>query len=163
MRDPFHLFRPGTWSVMAAALLFVSLLSAHAEERPLAAWAGVYRSPASACGAIVTGADCPAVTVDGHPMTMIVRQPSNADFAVTTCQVLTPAGAKFAEVGGHNLALAPRKIQRIVVIGDTGCRLKGTQGAGLQRPAKVALFHHDQERRRQASRLDRSCRRLLLS
>jgi len=101
----------------------------------LAAWAEFTGSGLSV-RAIVSGTDCPVATVDGRPLVLSVRQSSSSDFPVTTCQASTPARAKFAVVGPEKLALAPRKLRRIVVIGDTGCRLKGTQIQDCNDPLK---------------------------
>jgi hypothetical protein len=111
---------------LLAGLAISSAGAAHAQQQPLAAWAE-FTGAGVSVRAIVNGSACPAASVDGHPLPMIVRLPSTDEFPVTTCQASTPPGAKSADVGGRKLALAPRKIQRIVVIGDTGCRLKGAQ------------------------------------
>jgi hypothetical protein len=67
---------------------------------------------------------------------MTVRQAASPEFPVTVCQAATPSGASVATVGGRTLALAPRKVSRIVVIGDTGCRLKGEQIQDCNDPQK---------------------------
>jgi hypothetical protein len=107
-------------------LLALGWSVAGAQEHAVATWAE-FTGSGTSVRAIVSGNECPAASVDGKPLRLIVRQASTADFPVTTCQGVPPAGAKFATVGGEKLALAPRKLKRIVVIGDTGCRLKGAQ------------------------------------
>jgi hypothetical protein len=107
-------------------LMLAAALFARAQTAPLAAWAE-FTGDGVSLRAIVNGPDCPAANVDGKPLAMTVRQASGVEFPVTTCQAMTPAGAKSASVGGQAIALAPVKLNRIVVIGDTGCRLKGTQ------------------------------------
>jgi len=116
-------------------LLLPGLRRAGAAEHPLAAWAE-FTSSGISVRAIVSGSDCPAASVDGKPLILRVREVASADFPVTTCQASTPAGARFAMVGGEKLALAPRKLKRIVVIGDTGCRLKGNQIQDCNDPLK---------------------------
>jgi len=51
-----------------------------------------------------------------------------SEFAVLTCEAIVPAGARRAAVDGHRLALLRAPVTRIVVIGDTGCRIKGSVG-----------------------------------
>jgi hypothetical protein len=68
---------------------------------------------------------CPTVTVDGAPQAMTVRAAADAAFPEPLCQLKLPADARRAEIGGRPLPLPPRRIDRIVVMGDTGCRLKG--------------------------------------
>ena len=108
------------------ACLLLYAVAASAEEHPVRAWAELTGEGVS-LRAIVSGEDCPVATVDGKPLTMTVRQAANHEFPVTTCQAATPAGAKSAAIAGQTLALAPRRLQRIVVIGDTGCRLQGDE------------------------------------
>ena len=47
---------------------------------------------------------------------------------VLVCEHVLPAGAMRASVGGHTLPLLGREARRIVVIGDTGCRVQGGEG-----------------------------------
>ena len=96
--------------------------------------------------AITTAATCPAITVDGVAQPMTVRAPAitqvdtngqystgsksvpvKADFAVLTCEFRIPDTARSAIVNGQALKLlnSTTALNRIVVIGDTGCRIKG--------------------------------------
>jgi len=74
---------------------------------------------------ITEASACPAATADGHPLRLAVRQASSAAFPVTTCQATPPAAARTLTVAGVTLATMPAHLERIIVIGDTGCRLKG--------------------------------------
>jgi hypothetical protein len=89
---------------------------------------------------ISSAAACPAIAIDGvtHPMSVraapgtdalraTVSPPANSKpsaFPVLTCEAVIPAGAQQAAVGAQVLALPKATPRRIVVIGDTGCRLK---------------------------------------
>ncbi|WP_337190960.1 metallophosphoesterase [Qipengyuania algicida] len=94
----------------------------------------------------VTEADqCPSLNLDGKTHDMAVRagpaiEPkrptaSPADlskpsrFPVLTCEARIPAKVRSATVGRHRLALPKVNANRIVVIGDTGCRLKAADDA----------------------------------
>lgn len=90
--------------------------------------------------ALTLGADCPAIVMDGRSSPMAVRAPAGAAplrttrsdpadskpsvFARTVCEALIPASVRRAAIDGAPLPLPPARITRIVVIGDTGCRLK---------------------------------------
>ena len=90
--------------------------------------------------AIVDGPACPDIRIDGRRRPMGVRAapaalsqrptasaPQNAkpsDFPVLTCEARVPGMARRAEIAGRRLPLPPGRIDRIVVIGDTGCRIK---------------------------------------
>ena len=82
---------------------------------------------------------CPAITVDGAsrpmalraaPATLALRgNPAKdgikpAAFPLRTCEADLPPGAASASVLGRVLPLPRAEPRRIVVIGDTGCRLK---------------------------------------
>jgi hypothetical protein len=111
---------------MAMSWLAAGWCSAQTIGKPIAAWAE-FTGDGVSIRAITSEAACPAVTVDGKPLAMTVRLASSSEFPVTTCQAVAPASAESARVGGEKLALAARQVKRIVVIGDTGCRLKGVQ------------------------------------
>ena len=69
--------------------------------------------------------DCPAIAIDdGTPVPMKPRLPVPKGFQ-PVCEFLIPAAAKSAAAGSQQLALPVPDPSRIVVIGDTGCRLKG--------------------------------------
>ena len=83
---------------------------------------------------------CPVITVDGksQPMTLRVaaatvsQRPTASDvehskpsqFPITTCEFALPRNASSAKIGGTKLKLPNAEPRRIVLIGDTGCRMK---------------------------------------
>ncbi|TRZ64389.1 MAG: hypothetical protein D4S02_10865 [Rhodocyclaceae bacterium] len=101
--------------------------------------------------AITTGTACPQIPVDGFSQAMLVRAPAatqvdtsaqfatgsrtipvKADFNVLTCEFKIPDTARTAIVNGQALKLvnSASNINRVVVIGDTGCRIKGPAAFG---------------------------------
>ena len=85
---------------------------------------------------------CPSLLVDGRATPMRVRvphspiparagqpnsPPSPPSTAVLTCEAPIAAGTARASVLGRPLPVPKAEPQRIVVIGDTGCRLKGRE------------------------------------
>ncbi|MEP6867660.1 MAG: metallophosphoesterase [Novosphingobium sp.] len=94
---------------------------------------------------ITTTEGCPSLVVDGAAMAMHSRAAAGTEplrptesslanskpsaFPVITCEADVPKGARRAAVEGHDLPLPAPVIRRIVVIGDTGCRLKATDNA----------------------------------
>ncbi len=75
----------------------------------------------------VNGA-CPTVELDGegYPMNPRATAPPPGFETVRVCEYTIPAGTASATVDGQPLALPPPAPQKIVVVGDTGCRVKGT-------------------------------------
>jgi len=85
--------------------------------------------------ALVAAASCPELLADGVPVPMQTRaepgvaplrphQGKPADFPIRACEAPLPAGAHAATVAGRPLPLPVARVQRIVVLGDTGCRIK---------------------------------------
>jgi predicted phosphodiesterase len=56
---------------------------------------------------------------------MRIREAKSDAFPVTTCQATVPAGVREVRVAGIVLKSRPAHLQRIIILGDTGCRLKG--------------------------------------
>jgi hypothetical protein len=68
---------------------------------------------------------CPKAVVDGRAATMGVRAQASAEFPAV-CSLALPAGAGSVEVDGQRLPLPPTAApRRIVILGDTGCRVRG--------------------------------------
>ena len=94
--------------------------------------------------AITSEAVCPTLTADGATLAMSVRAgPATAPlrktlsgpelskpsaFPVLTCEAVAPMSVSHLKLAGADLPLPPARVDRIVVIGDTGCRLKASDG-----------------------------------
>ncbi len=68
--------------------------------------------------------DCPYIQINGASRPMAMRQPIPIGFH-PACEFALPPGTKSASVNGRALMLPRKNPARIVVIGDTGCRIKG--------------------------------------
>jgi hypothetical protein len=91
------------------------------------AWVELGEGGRAIARVVVSGpADCPNAEVDGASLAMSPRQPAPEGFR-PVCEVALPAGARSARVKGQVLALPHPDPSRIVVIGDTGCRIKGAE------------------------------------
>lgn len=91
------------------------------------AWVELGEGGRSMARVVVTAAaDCPSAEVDGKSLPMTPRSPVPEGFR-PVCEAILPAGATSARVKGQTLALPHGEPSRIVVIGDTGCRIKGTE------------------------------------
>jgi len=96
------------------------------ERAEIRAWVEL-ASQGAIARAIVTGsgASCPELMVDGSPQPMTARSAPQACFEVLVCEAPIPAGASSVSVGSTTLPLPPKSLEKIAIIGDTGCRLKG--------------------------------------
>ena len=129
------------WVLAALAMM----VPAAAPALPLAA-AYVVMGEGGAIARVVTAEpQCPSIRIDGRDTPMKVRfdkgtsplrptasTPENSKpsvFPVLTCEKPISAGARRVSVGGTRLPVPKRDVRRIVVIGDTGCRLKAADSA----------------------------------
>ena len=147
--------------VVAVALLAVAGCSRAdpakpPEMAPTADQAWVELTDRGAEARLITAtAACPAATIDGKTTPMTQRAGPSADFPLTICEVPLPPGARQASVRGAVLPLPSAEPKRIVIFGDTGCRLKGDDIQNCDRPqgqtpkdwpfarvAELAAAHH---------------------
>jgi hypothetical protein len=112
--------------IFLASLLFAFPAAAQAQDSTiLSQWVQLAPGGASEVRIVTSAATCPALTVDGASLPTTERAPPNAYFAVHLCAATLPANAKTATLNGVALPLFHTKPQRIMVFGDTGCRIKG--------------------------------------
>ena len=108
-----------------------------------AAWVVIGAQGQPVARVITTAPDCPALMLDGKGVAMQVRarpatlaqRPLNAassamssekpaQFPVLTCEAEIKPGVVSASVAGHKLPMPKSLPLKILVLGDTGCRLK---------------------------------------
>jgi hypothetical protein len=125
-------------AVLAAALASIVAGGAKAEVRSSYVLLG--ENGTSVVRVVTDDKICPTLRIDGKETPMAVRaeaatlplrptasSPSDSKpsaFPVLVCEAHAPPGAQHATLDGKPLPLPPQRIDRIVVIGDTGCRLK---------------------------------------
>ena len=129
---------------LAAALLLAGCASPGPGQPPAAAFVVLGADGAPFARAITTAPSCPAITIDGRTAPMAVRapfapipprgkghsatvHPDAPSSPVLSCETAIPAGSTHVDVAGQPLPLPKTDVTRIVVIGDTGCRLKGKE------------------------------------
>ena len=119
------------------------LVQAYAANEPSVPYAFVVAGDGQyTVRALTPAATCPAISWDGQtPVQMAVRvEPEEiasrfngdgkaASFPVLSCEARWVAGVKQAKVGNQILATPKAVPRRIVVLGDTGCRLKAADDA----------------------------------
>lgn len=125
---------------VAIPLSFFFLLSLTAADAApptlLSHWVQLAPGGSAEARVVVQGDACPAATIDGANLPMRVRAVSDKDFPVLLCAVTLPAGAKHVSILGADLPLPNSDPQRIVVLGDTGCRIKGATVQACNDPTK---------------------------
>lgn len=104
------------------------------EQPPVAAWTEFAPGDRVQLRAVVAGDACPAVLIDGKARRMETRAAPDKDFPLRTCALALDGPATSAQLGGHAMPL-PGPVNRIVVFGDTGCRIKGKTAQDCVNPA----------------------------
>jgi hypothetical protein len=124
-------------STLALALALAALVAGAPRAQPAPDRAWVELTGRGQELRFVTAApDCPAAELDGQPAAMHVRAPPGGGFAVSVCALEVPAGVKEARIGQWRAPLLARPPRRILIFGDTGCRLKGAAVQACNDPRK---------------------------
>jgi hypothetical protein len=92
--------------------------------------------------AITNQAQCPSIQWDkgapvkmqtrAEPGTIPLRKSSDqvaTEFPIKTCEIVWPHGVLIATVNGQTMQALKTDIKRIVIVADTGCRLKASENA----------------------------------
>ena len=127
------------WFVALAVLWLAIMATAHAADLP-GAWVELTSDGGLEIRAVVLPEmACPKVVADGTTLESKVRgEPDKADgpYPIKVCVAHATTGVRAATVDGLPVPMLPGAIKRIVVIGDTGCRLKGSLVQACNDPAK---------------------------
>ncbi len=76
---------------------------------------------------VSTEAVCPVLQVNAERFPLHIRaHPSRPDFPILVCEAALPPDATSATIDGRQLPLLSRPPEKIVILGDTGCRMKNT-------------------------------------
>jgi hypothetical protein len=85
--------------------------------------------------AMTSAAGCPVLHTDKGDAAMAVRAAADANFPLT-CTAPLPASTSAASIDGQALPVPITNPQRILVLGDTGCRIKGAALQACNDPAQ---------------------------
>lgn len=99
------------------------------------AWVQLGPGGAAAVRALALEGTCPDLTVDGAARPMAVRAAAGPGFPVAVCEAGLPAGASAVTVAGRGLRLPTANPRRMLVLGDTGCRLSRSLTQACNDPA----------------------------
>jgi hypothetical protein len=98
----------------------------------LAYWMQMGPHGAKDVRAVMSGSECPSLVTAHARLPLLARAPANGEFALV-CDAVIPSGADDVDLETTNDPVEHLPLQkfvadpqRILVIGDTGCRLKGS-------------------------------------
>ena len=117
------------WKLVLTLLALAAALPAAAGPAPAASRWLELTARGPELRAVVRNGDCPEASLDGRTVAMQRRGAPSEAFPVEVCQLLVPHGVRRAAIGDWSAPLPRAEPQRILIFGDTGCRLKG---AGVQ-------------------------------
>lgn len=123
--------------IFGALLLtaFLLIRTAHAADN--APLAFTILGPDGVVARVITAeSSCPEIKMDGNASAMQLRAAADKDFPVTVCDAAVLAEAKEVVVLDRQLKLPKAKPERIIVLGDTGCRLKDEHVQSCNDPAQ---------------------------
>jgi hypothetical protein len=111
----------------AAIGVFLTVAIARADPTPSAApVAWVQHTGSGAEARLVTAAPaCPTIRVDGVPQVMIERAGPSEAFPNRVCVAKLSPGWRRVLADGLVLRAPRARVERIVILGDSGCRMKG--------------------------------------
>ncbi|MCL2714294.1 MAG: metallophosphoesterase [Alphaproteobacteria bacterium] len=119
------MWRP--WPVAMAGLCALAvLLPTGASAAELYRWLQ-YVPGGLEARAVTDAAQCPPASIDGKPAVMSERAPPGGSFPVRTCFLAIAKEARQLSVADAPLPLPKARAERILIIGDTGCRISGKQ------------------------------------
>lgn len=90
-------------------------------------WVQVGHSGTVIVRVITEETECPDIRLDGESVEMSLRAGPTEDFPVMTCELQIPEGVSSASIKGRRLKLPKERPERLVIIGDTGCRISSSE------------------------------------
>ncbi len=100
------------------------LTNSEASDRPLA-WIGLGPGGQSVVRTVTTEDVCPDLRVETQPYPMQIRShPASSSFSILICEILLPSHTTLVTVEGVLLSLPKFLPEKLVILGDTGCRVQ---------------------------------------
>jgi hypothetical protein len=107
-----------------AVLLFLLLTTGAGLAQRVQPWVEIAPNEALSVRTVVApDTDCPTVEADGAAVAMLPRALPDDAFLVRVCEARVPEATARLSIGDISLPTLPPVVNRIVVIGDTGCRI----------------------------------------
>jgi hypothetical protein len=122
-------------SILFVFTMLFGMSAANAQE-VVAHWVQMAPGGLAEARAVVQGTACPKAMIDGASVAMQTRAAADEKFPVLLCTLTLTTGMKHAAIGGQELQLPKAAPERILVLGDTGCRIKGKTVQACNDPAQ---------------------------
>src|SRR5471032_992954 len=113
-------------SAFSVAAIVLALASGASAQAPAKSYAWVQMVAGGAeIRATAPDGGCPEAVADGRALPLQRRAAPDDRFPIAVCAARLPDGAAAISIGGAPLPLPRPATRRILIFGDTGCRLKG--------------------------------------
>lgn len=104
---------------------FISInTSAYSASNIISQWVELGPNNVIIARAITSTAQCPSIQLDKHNQVMQIQHSATPDFPNTLCQTIIAPNIKSASINGIYLPLLKSNPTKIVIVGDSGCRIK---------------------------------------
>jgi len=122
-------------SLAIAFLCVTNLAAVDLQGATLSTWIQLGPGTELSARVITEGEDCPVLRADGKPLVMQTRSAPEAPFGkvkdarfpVRSCEAAVPPGTRSLLLDDKPLPLLPANVRRVLMLGDTGCRLSKSQ------------------------------------
>lgn len=128
-----------TASLVFAALVWLCLAVLPSKAEVLHHWVQLGPDDEIIVRAISASPDCPMLQIDGQNVAMKKRAMSKDQFPDLVCEYRAPKLTQKIMLEGNPLPTLNSSVQRIAVIGDTGCRIRGSRVQDCNDPAAWPL------------------------
>jgi hypothetical protein len=123
-------------AMLQMILCFSLALPASAGATVLSSWVQMAPGGLAEARAVVQAQNCPDITIDGRSTAMRERATADAPFPQMLCAATLLRSARAASIARQILPLPKRAPDRIVVLGDTGCRIAALFAQACNDPAR---------------------------
>jgi len=100
------------------------IFQACAESKILSHWLEIGPNNQWIARVITSDKNCPEIKTNKQMIPMQIRSAPNDQFPVTVCQAVLSSDVTYATIQRHRFYLPKATPEKIIIIGDTGCRLK---------------------------------------
>lgn len=110
--------------IFVGLALLCAVFSVQAKSNVLYQWLQIGVNNRWMVRAISSADACPSIKMDNTRIPMDVMHTKSKDFPITVCQKTVQHTVQKASIEGVPIVLPKKEINKIVLLGDTGCRMK---------------------------------------
>ncbi len=111
-------------SILIFALCQFLIVNTWAKSAILSQWLEIGPNNQWIVRVITSDKICPEIKTNKHMIPMLVRSLPTSQFPITVCQAVLSPDITSASIKNHHFYLPKPNPQKIIIIGDTGCRIK---------------------------------------